>query len=199
MTTESDPTPGADAPVPTWPEYDQLRNAVETYLDHEPPDRDVVELLLEDGGKVSLKKAAEEADYSYRTIRAVIEPLEGLIRHAYDEMQFESKKVQQELLKRTRAAGKKFEQSIESTAMDLADAAESRLTSRWSRFKRKYAISVTEPEDCRKLLEIGYNPSDKHEARNIIQEIKTTYQEYVEANVFGVHVKMTFTDGGHRP
>jgi hypothetical protein len=37
MTTDTDPAPGPDDPVPTWPEYEQLRDAVEEYLDHEPP------------------------------------------------------------------------------------------------------------------------------------------------------------------
>lgn len=73
-----------------------------------PADKNVVGLLLADGGKVSPKEAAEETGYSYRTIRAVIDRLEGLIRHAYNEMQLEPKKVQQELLKRARAAGENF-------------------------------------------------------------------------------------------
>jgi len=28
---------GPNAPVPSWPEYDRLRDAVEAYLDHDPP------------------------------------------------------------------------------------------------------------------------------------------------------------------
>jgi hypothetical protein len=32
------PSPGPTEPVPTWPEYDALRDAVEAYLAHEPPD-----------------------------------------------------------------------------------------------------------------------------------------------------------------
>lgn len=179
-------------------ESEQEHRVMQLWGEMTSADRDVIELLLEDGGKVSPKEAAKETGYTYRTIRAVIERLEGLIRHAYSEMQLESKKVQQELLKRTRAAGKNFKQSVESTVMDLADATESRLTTRWSRLKRKYAISVIEPGDCRKLLEVGYEPSDEQEARNIIREIKTTYEQHVEANVFGVHVKMTLTDGSRR-
>jgi hypothetical protein len=38
MTDDDLPTPGPDDPVPTWPEYEQLRDAVEAYLAHEPPD-----------------------------------------------------------------------------------------------------------------------------------------------------------------
>jgi hypothetical protein len=32
------PTPGPNEPVPAWPEYRQLREAVNDYLDHEPDD-----------------------------------------------------------------------------------------------------------------------------------------------------------------
>jgi hypothetical protein len=37
MTDEDWPTPGPDPPVPLWPEYDQLREAVDTFLAHDPP------------------------------------------------------------------------------------------------------------------------------------------------------------------
>ncbi|WP_199239078.1 hypothetical protein [Halorubrum sp. GN11GM_10-3_MGM] len=30
------PTPGPNEPVPAWPKYEQLRDAVHNYLDHEP-------------------------------------------------------------------------------------------------------------------------------------------------------------------
>ena len=41
MTDASDdrndwPTPGPNKPVPTWDEYDQLKEAVHDYLDHDP-------------------------------------------------------------------------------------------------------------------------------------------------------------------
>jgi len=32
------PTPVPNEPVPSWPEYEQLREAVDTYLNHEPDD-----------------------------------------------------------------------------------------------------------------------------------------------------------------
>jgi hypothetical protein len=35
---DSLPTPGPNPPVPAWPEYEQLREAVDAYLDHEPED-----------------------------------------------------------------------------------------------------------------------------------------------------------------
>jgi len=41
MTEDTDqdlPTPGPTEPVPTWPEFEQLRDAVEQYLDHDAPE-----------------------------------------------------------------------------------------------------------------------------------------------------------------
>lgn len=32
------PTPGPNEPVPSWPEYNQLREAINDYLDHTPDD-----------------------------------------------------------------------------------------------------------------------------------------------------------------
>ncbi len=36
--TENHPTPGPNEPIPSWPEYDELREAIHNYLDHEPDD-----------------------------------------------------------------------------------------------------------------------------------------------------------------
>lgn len=159
-------------------------------------DRDVTELLLTDGGKVSPQRAAEETGNTYRTVREVTDRMEGLIRHTYGELELESKKIQQELLKRVRAAGDRFQEEIGSAAMELADAAEERARDAWSRLRREYAISVVERENCRKLLKVGYQPTDRQEARNVLREIKTTYQECVETVLAGVHVVVTLADGG---
>jgi len=158
-------------------------------------DRGVIELLLTDGGKVSPKEAAEETGNTYRTIRTVINRMEGLIRHTYGEMELESKKVQQELLKRVRAAGERFENEIETSVWQLADAADERAREAWSRLRRKYAISVLDRDDCRKLLQVGYKPRDRYEARQLLREIQTTYLEHVEQTTAGIHVEVTLADG----
>ncbi len=40
MVKDSDdlPTPGPTDPVPTWPEFEALRDAVAQYIEHDPPD-----------------------------------------------------------------------------------------------------------------------------------------------------------------
>jgi len=176
-------------------ENDQEHRVMQLWGEMTDADRDVTELLLTDGGKVSPREAAEQTGNTYRTVRKVIDRMEGLIRHTYGEMELESKKIQQELLKRVRAAGNRFEQSVESATMDLADAADERLPGAWVRLRREYAISEVDRDDCRKLLKIGYQPSDELEAREIIRKIKTTYRQHVEENTYGVHVVVTLADG----
>jgi len=36
--TDDLPTPGPNEPIPSWPEYEQLREAIHDYLDHDPDD-----------------------------------------------------------------------------------------------------------------------------------------------------------------
>jgi hypothetical protein len=176
-------------------ESEQEHRVMQLWGEMTEADREVTELLLTDGGKISPQEAAEQTGNTYRTIRTVIDRMEGLIRHTYGEMELESKKIQQELLQRVRAAGERFEQEIGSAAMELADAADERARGAWSRLRRKYAISVVDRDDCRKLLKVGYKPSDRYEARNLLREIRTTYQEHVEETTAGIHVQVSLADG----
>lgn len=132
-------------------------------------DKDVCELLLTDGGSVSPQDAAEKTNNSYRTIRSVTERLEGLIDHTYGELELSSKKIQQELKSRVRAAGDRFEQEIESATMELADASEDRARTGWDRWRREYAASI-EKRDFRKIVRMGYKPGDIDEAREILKD-----------------------------
>jgi hypothetical protein len=152
-------------------EDEQEHRIMKLWGDMTNADREVTELLLADGGKVSPQEAADETNNTYRTIRAVIDRMDGLIRHTYGELELESKKIQQELQKRVRAAGERFEQSIGSAAMELADAADKRVRSAWDRWRREYAVSVDDnPKDCRKLFRIGYKPKNRTEAAKILRE-----------------------------
>lgn len=161
-------------------------------------DRDVTELLLTDGGKVSPQEAAEQTNNTYRTIREVIDRMQGLIHHTYGEMELESKKIQQELLKRVRSAGDRFKQEIGSAAMDLADATDGREKSAWSKWRREYAISEdSDRKDCQKLLRSGYKPDDRAEAAAILMEglAKLPPDELKEIG-YGVHAEFKLASGG---
>ncbi|WP_455429326.1 DUF7845 domain-containing protein [Haloarcula sediminis] len=177
-------------------EDEQEHRVMQLWGDMTDADRDVTELLLTDGGKVSPQAAAEKTGYTYRTVRTVVDRLEGLVRHTYGKLELESKKVQQELLKRVRAAGDRFQQEIGSTTMELADAAEERTRSRWARVRREYAVSEVEADDCRKLLKVGYTPADFAEAKEILREIRTAYTESVSPNTYGIHVVVETVETG---
>lgn len=149
-------------------EDEQEHRVMKLWGEMTPADRDVCEVLLTDGGTVSPQKAAEKTGNTYRTIRAVTERLEGLIDHTYGELELSSKKIQQELKSRVRAAGDRFEQDIESAAMELADASEDRARTAWDRWRREYAASV-DKRDFRKLLRMGWKPESKGEAKRILK------------------------------
>lgn len=158
--------------------------------------RDVTELLLSDGGKISPQEAAEKTGRSYRTVRRVIDRLEGIIDHHYGEMEIVSKHVQQELLKRTRAAGEAFERAVGSAVMELADAADSRVRTMWGRVRREYTITVRENvEHCRQVLKVGYKPEDYDEAMTMIRRIRLAMQD-AGKSLFGVEVDVTYQHGG---
>jgi hypothetical protein len=177
-------------------EDEQEHRVMQLWGDMTPADRDVTELLLTDGGKVSPQDAAEQTGNTYRTVRTVVERMQGLIKHSYGELEIESKKIQQELLKRVRAAGERFEDEIGTAAMELADAAEDRARTAWDTVRRRYSISESEDHNCRKLLRVGYKAEDKNEADTIIQRIKARYQSCVGEDGFGVHVEITTLEHG---
>lgn len=177
-------------------EDEQEHRVMKLWGEMKPSDRDVTELLLTDGGKVGMQEAADRTGNSYRTVREVKNRLEGLISHTYGELEIESKKVQQELLKRVRAATERFESEIGSSVMELADAAEERARTAWDRARRRYSITVTDGDDCQKLLRVGYEPSDKGEARRIVARLKTAYQDCVDNNVFGIDAVITTVEQG---
>jgi hypothetical protein len=177
-------------------EDEQEHRVMKLWGEMKPSDRDVTELLLADGGKVSPQEAADRTGNSYRTVREVTKRLQGLITHTYGELEIESKKVQQELLKRVRAAGERFESEIGSSVMELADAAEERARSAWDRARRRYSVTVTDGDDCQKLLRVGYEPQDKGEARRIVARLKAAYQDCVDNNVFGIDAEITTVEQG---
>jgi hypothetical protein len=177
-------------------EDEQEHRVMQLWGDMTTADKDVTEMLLTDGGKVSPQQAADETGNSYRTIREVVSRLEGLITHTYGELEIESKKIQQELLKRVRAAGERFEQEVGSSVMDLADAADERTRTAWDRARRRYSVTVSDGNDCQKLLRIGYEPQDKGEARRILARLKAAYADCVDSNLFGIDAVITTVEQG---
>jgi molybdenum-dependent DNA-binding transcriptional regulator ModE len=181
-------------PLPEIKDEQEAR-VMDLWGDMTGADRDVTELLLSDGGTVEPKEAAEKTGNSYRTIRRVIDRMEGMIDHHYGEMEIVSKHVQQQLLERVRAAGDSFETAIGSAMMDLADAADERVSTMWGRIRREYSITVRENvEDCRQLLKIGYQPADYREAMEMTRRIRTALQDAGKA-LYGVAVEVRYQDG----
>jgi len=191
-TTKSRKT--VSCPLPEIESQQEYR-IMQMWGDATPAARKVTKLLMTDGGEVSPQKAADKTGYSYRTVRDVINRYEEVFKHSYGRVEFQSKKVQQELLKRVRAAGENFHQEIGAAVLDLADAADERAQQAWSKIRRKYDITEQDSKDCRKLLKVGYKPTDRKEAKEILRELHTQYTQHIENTTKGIHVKMTFADG----
>lgn len=178
-------------------ENEQERRVMSLWGDMTESDRSVTELLLTDGGEVSPQAAAEQTGNTYRTIREVVNRMDGLIRHTYGSLEIESKHIQQELQKRVEAAGERFESEIGTAAMELADAANERLRSRWDQARRRYGVTVRDDSDCQELIEVGYKAQDRREANEIIDKLRTHYMsEYSEQDLYGAHIQIeTLEDG----
>lgn len=154
-----------------------------------------VEHLLSDGGKSSMGEVAEDTGYTYRTIRAVVKRLSELIEQSYGELQFQSKKISQELKNRVQAAGERFKQAIGSTVSDIADAERDAKRSAWSAWKKKFAVSeIDNRKDCRYLLRIGYKPESRAEAAEILRDAfrAAGLDRTLER---GVKAQVEYTDG----
>ena len=161
-------------------------------------DKDVIGLLLSDGGKVSPADAAEKTGYSYRTIREVLKRCESVIRHTYGQIEIESKHQRDLLLSRVRAAEEGFRETIEDAVLTAAETATNRTRSKWSQVRRQYNITVdTDPSDCRKLVKVGYKPKDSYEAREVVQSIRAAYlaTHNDRGGSHGVHAVLRLVDG----
>ncbi|MFC4357495.1 hypothetical protein ACFO0N_05965 [Halobium salinum] len=188
-----------DCPLPEV-ENEQEMRVMRLWRDMTDSDEQLVDHLLTDGGQQSMQGAAESIDCSYRTIRRSVQRLEGLVEQTYGNLEIASKHQQQLMLKRLRAAKNRFEQTMEQTVMEVADAASDQQRSAWSKVRAEYDITVKEDTgDCRKLLEIGYQPKDSEEAREVLNEIRLRYQETFGFNsTHGIHARVTYLSGQSR-
>ncbi|WP_449406425.1 DUF7845 domain-containing protein [Natrinema pallidum] len=154
-----------DCPLPEI-ESEQENAVMRLWGDMNGSDRAVTEMLLTDGGEISPRDAAEKTGYSYRTIRRVVDRLEGFVRHTYGKLEVESDFAAQEMLKRVRAAEEQFRRTIGATAMQVAQDASGFESGPFDRFKNSYEVGVCETDTrSRKLLRVRYTPADRDEAQ----------------------------------
>ncbi len=185
-----------DCPLPEI-ESEQEHAIMRLWGDMKGSDRALTELLLTDGGEVSPKNAAEKTGYSYRTIRRVVNRLEGFVRHTYGKLEIESDFAAQEMLKRVRAAEEQFRRTIGATTMQVAEDASGFESGPFDRFKRSYEVGVRETDNrSRKLLQVRYTPADRDEALKIAREAVTSYQQQYddELGISGIWIAFEYAD-----
>ena len=186
-----------DCPLPEI-ESEQENAVMRLWGDMKGSDRAVTELLLTDGGEISPKDAAEKTGYSYRTIRRVVDRLEGFVRHTYGKLEVESDFAAQEMLKRVRSAEEQFRRTIGATAMQVAEDASGFESGPFDRFKSSYEVGVRDTDSrSRKLLQVRYTPADRDEALEIAREAVTSYQQQYddELGISGIKIKFEYANG----
>jgi hypothetical protein len=186
-----------DCPLPEI-ESEQENAVMRLWGDMNGSDRALTELLLTDGGEVSPKDAAEKTGYSYRTVRRVVDRLEGFVRHTYGKLEVESDFAAKEMLKRVRSAEEQFQRTIGATAMQVAEDASGFESGPFDRFKRSYEVGVRETvERTRKLLQVRYTPEDREEALDIAREAVTGYEQQYddELGISGIWIAFEYADG----
>jgi hypothetical protein len=186
-----------ECPLPRI-EDEQERTVIRLWREMTESDRAVTGVLLSDGGTISPQEAANETGYSYRTLRRVIERMEGFIDHAYGELSIGSDYMAQEMLERMRASAKNFKEAAETGAMEVADAVNESGRTTWDKWRRQYNVTVRDGgTNARKVLKIGYRVEDLQEARYILREAATAYRDSFDdpAELSGIQAVITYTDG----
>lgn len=185
-----------DDPTPEI-ESEQKARVMRLWGDMLDSDRQVVEHLLTDGGATSPADAADATGLSYRTIRRVIDRLEGVVEHSYGDIQIQSKRIQNELLERVRAAGENFKKGVEAAVIEAADAGADRSRSAWKAAKHRFDVTVRDGDGITKILDVGYRPDDREERDAILRQLRIAYWETfgTDSNLRGKRVDLTLTDG----
>lgn len=185
-----------DCPLPDI-ESEQEQVVMRLWGDMKPSDRAVTELLLSDGGEVAPKDAADQTGFSYRTIRRVVDRLEGFVRHTYGQLEIESEYAAQAMVKRVRAAEQQFRREIGNSVMQLADDAQGVENDALAKFRRRYEVGVDHNrDDCRFLLKPNYTAADIDDARMLAREATVAVEERF-GNVAGVHMVVEIADDGN--
>lgn len=186
-----------DCPLPSI-EDEQEQTVITLWREMNESDREVAGHLLSDGGVVSPQDAADATGYSYRTLRRVIDRMEGFIEHTYGELSIASDYMGQEMLHRMRASAENFKQAAESDVMEVADSVNERTRSLWNKWRRRYNVTVRDGGDkARKILDIGYRAEDREEAQYIVREAVLAHNQSFEdpVGVTGIQAVITFADG----
>jgi hypothetical protein len=185
-----------DDPTPEI-ESEQKARVMTLWGDMMDSDREVIEHLLTDGGDTSPADAADATGLSYRTIRRVIDRLEGVVEHSYGDLQITSKRIQQDLLERVRAAGENFKSGVEAAVMGAAEAGADRTRSKWKAAKHRYDVTVRDGEGITKELDIGYRPADREERDSILRRLRLGYRQTFGEDTRGITANLTLANGTH--
>lgn len=136
-------------------------------------DINVLETLLTDGGDHSPSSLAEEIGCALSTVYSSIERLGELVHHQYDNVQLTSKYIGQQIVKHIGAVKQTVNTDLKSAVSNLLRAHEfidADKTNPWSLWLHCWVEDIREHPDSPDELILGYEPTDRKEARRILRK-----------------------------
>ena len=147
-----------------------------------PTDAETLDKLLADGGQISPADLAEDLGRHIDTIYRALDRLGDIVIHEYGDVRLRSKNIAQEVLKYVQGAKESFEVSMAEAADKLVQA--ERVAdgdSAFARWRETYGVEIeTTDEGERDQLSMKYEPSSKHEVREILRSGATYWSQLVD-------------------
>jgi hypothetical protein len=145
----ADPTPDIQA--------EQEKLAYKTLADGlTESDQDLLEMLVNDGGRISPQDAAEETDYHISTIYKAIDRMDHLVDHGYGELALESHHVAREVHRIVDAAMGELENAADVAARALANDTSMEIANdALTRFCDSHGIEIETRQDGKVELRMG--------------------------------------------
>lgn len=135
-------------------------------------DQAIVETLVTDGGQISPSELADGLGRHIDTIYRALDRLGEIVDHEYGEVRLASKHVGQKVVGFLDGVREGVSSSLDEVADQLMRAEQvDNGESAWSRWRNLYGVELEDDEgaDGRDLLRMGYKPSDKSEAHDLLR------------------------------
>ncbi|ELY31398.1 hypothetical protein C499_01380, partial [Halogeometricum borinquense DSM 11551] len=134
-------------------------------------DVNLVDELLTDGGHISPADLAERIGVHINTCYKSLKRLGNIVQHDYGSVELASKHIAQGVVEHIDSARSVVENTLEEAADDLVRAETFGDDDPWSRWLDHYVEDVEEGAGSgnRDVLEFGWKPSDRHDAKRLIR------------------------------
>jgi hypothetical protein len=152
-------------------QHEQHNDVMRVVNNLAPTDAETLDKLLADGGQISPASLAEDLGRHIDTIYRALDRLGDIVIHEYGDVRLRSKNIAQEVLKYVQGAKESFEVSMSEAADKLIQAERvAEGDSAFARWRETYGVEIETTDDGeRDELSMKYEPSSKHEVREILR------------------------------